>query len=402
MKYVIVLADGMSDYPLSALSDKTPMEVAKKPCMDYLCQNGEAFLVKTVADGMKPGSDVANLAVLGYDAKKYYTGRSPLEAASIGVPLSDTQTAFRANLVSLGGEGEYSDLYMKDYCSGEISTAEAAQLIKTLSEKLSNDVLKLYPGVSYRHLLTWDGAPESFKLTPPHDISDKPVKDYLPNNKVIMDIMEKSREILKDHPVNQARREKGLNTADSLWIWGEGKRPALDSFEALYGVKGAVISAVDLIRGIGHLAKMQVIEVDGVTGNIDTNFDGKAAAAISALKNGAELVYVHLEAPDECGHRGEVDNKVLAIELIDEKILSPIKEELDRQGENYKIMVLPDHPTPLSIKTHAADPVPCVIYDSSKKLSGPAVFSEKTVDNKIFNPGYELMGYFLGKKEFCL
>ncbi len=400
MKYIIVLSDGMSDYPIEALSGKTPMEAADKPCMEEMCKKGEVFKVQTVAAGLKPGSDVANLSVMGYDPKKYYTGRSPLEAASIGVTLTESQTAFRANLVTLGGEGEYDDLFMKDYSSDEISSEEAAQLIKTLDEQISVPGIKLYSGVSYRHLMVWDNAPESFKLTPPHDISDRPVKEYLPDNQVILDIMKKSREILKNHPVNIARRERGLHTADSLWIWGEGKKPALSNFYDLFGVKGAVISAVDLIRGIGHLAGMDVIEVPGVTGNVNTNFDGKAQAAIDALQNDADLVYIHLEAPDECGHRGEIENKVRSIELIDRKIIAPIKAQMEKAGIDHKIMVLPDHPTPLSIKTHAGDPVPCLIYDSTKNLGGAETFSEKAAEGRLFKTGHKLMGYFLGKEEF--
>ena len=400
MKYVIVLCDGMSDYPLDALSGKTPMEAANKPYMDELCRFGDVFKVQTVAQGLKPGSDVANLSVMGYDPKKYYTGRSPLEAASIGVTLTESQTAFRANLVTLGGEGEYDSLYMKDYSSDEISSEESSKLIQTLAEHICTEDIKLYPGVSYRHLLVWDNAPAHFKLTPPHDISDKPVKDYLPDNKVILDIMMKSRMILKDHPVNIARKQRGLNTADSLWVWGEGRKPALSDFSKKFGVSGAVISAVDLIRGIGYLTGMQVIEVPGVTGNINTNFEGKAKAAIDTLNIGTDLVYIHLEAPDECGHRGETENKIRSIELIDEKIVAPIKKALDKKREDYKIMILPDHPTPLSIRTHAGDPVPCLIYDSTKKMSGPASFTEKLSEGRLFKTGYKLMGYFLGQEEF--
>ena len=398
MKYAIILMDGMADYPVPELAGKTPMEVAKKPNIDNMAKSAEVFKVQTIADGYKPGSDVANLAVMGYNVADCYTGRSPLEAASIGVSLKDNEMSFRANLVSLSGEGEYEDLTMLDYSSGEITTAEAEQLINAINENLKIDGIKFYSGTSYRHLIVWENAPAEFKLTPPHDISGRPVKDYLPSEKLLLDIMKKSREILKNHPVNISRREKGLHTADSLWIWGEGKKPGLSNFFQTYGKKGAVISAVDLVKGIGFLAGMEVVKVDNVTGNIDTNFDGKAEAAISALKRN-DLVYVHLEAPDECGHRGEAHNKVLSIELIDQKIVEPIKEALDKSGENYKIMIMPDHPTPIITKTHASDPVPCMIYEKGRERSGVESFTEQNAGEKVFSPGYKIMGYLLEKEE---
>ncbi len=397
MKYVVILADGMADYPVEALSGKTPMEVAKKPCIDGMAAAGEQFLVKTVPDNLKPGSDVANLTVMGYNTADCYTGRSPLEAASIGVTLSEDETSFRANLVSLGGEGEYRALSMLDYSAGEISTEEARELIKTLQEKLVRKGFSLYAGISYRHLLVWKNAEDIGTLTPPHDISDRPVAEYLPTNEILRGIMEESREILKDHPVNIQRRAKGLHTADSLWIWGEGKKPALPDFYETYGKRGAVISAVDLVRGIGHLAGMQVMDVENVTGNIDTNFKGKAEAAIRALcEDGCDLVYVHMEAPDECGHRGEAENKVLAIELIDEFVAGPIKEALEKKGEAFRVLVLPDHPTPLCTKTHARDPVPCLLYDSRAPKMGKAEFTEKSAaGGEMIDPGYILMKKFL-------
>ncbi len=399
MKYVVILADGMADYPSEVFAGKTPMEVAEKPCIDSLAKEGEQFLVKTVPDDLKPGSDVANLTVMGYNTKECYTGRSPLEAASIGVTLSETETSFRANFVSLGGEGAYSDLSMLDYSAGEISTEEARELIKTLQEKLVRENISLYAGISYRHLLVWDNAGEIGTLTPPHDISDRPVREYLPTCAMLRGIMEESREILRDHPVNRARREKGLRTADSLWIWGEGKKPALPDFYETYGKKGAVISAVDLIRGIGFLAGMQVMDVPNVTGNIDTNFEGKAEAAVRALcEDGCDFVYVHMEAPDECGHRGEADNKVKAIELIDRLVVNYITEALRARGEDFRMLILPDHPTPLCTKTHARDPVPCLLYDSRAPKAGRAVFTEKSAEGgECIEPGYMLMQKFLNK-----
>ena len=400
MKYLVVLCDGMSDYPLGELQNKTPMEYAKKPYIDKLAAEGELFLVKTVPDGLKPGSDVANLSVMGYDPQKYYTGRSPLEAASIGVSLGANDTAFRANLVTLSGEGEYEALAMKDYSAGEISTEESTELVNYLAEKLSTDIIKLYPGVSYRHLMVWTGFEDNASFTPPHDILDEKIEGYLPSNKEILNIQKKSRELLKDHPVNVKRRAEGKNTADSLWIWGEGKSTKLPSFSETYGMKGAVVSAVDLIKGIGFLADMDVIEVEGVTGNINTNFDGKAKAALDALKGGADYVYVHLEAPDECGHQGQAEEKAHAIELIDEKIVKYICEGLRDAGEEYKVLILPDHPTPISIRTHAADPVPCLIYDSRKKENGAESFTEKNCGTKLFIKGDKLIEYFFEREGF--
>lgn len=400
MKYVIVLTDGCADYPLEALGGKTPLEAAKVPHMDAFAQKGELFCVKTVPDGMKPGSDVANLAVMGYDPKQYYTGRSPLEAASIGVSLSDTQTAFRANTVTLSGEEVYSDKTMVDYSAGEISTEESTQLLEAVEAKLGGGDLHFYPGVSYRHLFVWDNAPESFRLTPPHDISGRKVADYLPDNDRILQLMQESEAILTAHPVNEARRAAGKNPATSLWIWGEGKRPALASFESLYGMKGAVVSAVDLIKGIGILAGMKSIDVPGATGTIHTNFAGKAKAAADALlQDGCDLVYLHLEAPDECGHQGDAEGKKRSLELIDELIIGYVQDRLEESGEDYAIMVLPDHPTPVSTKTHSGEPVPCTIYRKGDNASHDRRFTEEDArqTESMLEEGYTLMRYFLSK-----
>ncbi len=395
MKNIVILMDGMADYPIEALGNKTPMEAAYKPNIDALAKKSEVFLVKTVPDSLKPGSDVANLAVMGYNPEEVYTGRSPLEAASIGVELSDTETAFRANLVSLGGEGEYEDLYMKDYSSDEITTEEAAELIESVKENIKLPNISFYAGISYRHLMVWDKAPESFTLTPPHDISGKGVAEYLPSDPTILDIMKQSRKILKDHPVNVSRRERGLNTADSLWIWGEGKRPALASFKEMYNVNGAVISAVDLIKGIGSIAKMKVIEVEGATGNINSNFDGKAKAALDALLGDYDYVYLHMEAPDECGHRGETENKIKSIEIIDKKVVGYIADGLKKAGVDFRMMIMPDHPTPIQTRTHARDAVPCMIYDSACEKEGKESFTEKNAEGRIFEPGYKIASYFI-------
>lgn len=391
MKYIVILADGMSDYPCEKLGGMTPMEYARKPALDYLASRGEVFLVKTVADGMEPGSDIANLSIMGYDPEVYYTGRSPLEAASIGVSLSDDEMAFRCNLVSLS-EGE-EGLIMKDYSAGEIPTGEAAELIKAVNARLSGGGISFYSGVSYRHLMVWSGASGSFNLTPPHNIINRPIGGCMPENDTIRKLMMESREILKEHPVNKKRAARGENTADSIWIWGEGKRPRLSPFYEMHGLSGCVISAVDLIKGIGILSGMKNIDVEGATGTIDTNFKGKAQAALSAVRGGCDFVYLHIEAPDECGHQGDAAGKARSIELIDSEVIRPIYEELRAEGGDFKIMVLPDHPTPLALRTHARDPVPCVIYDSRKTLAGPKIFTEKTAaaQGKLFAPGHALI-----------
>lgn len=394
MKYLVLLCDGMADTPVPELNGKTPMEAANKPNMDALAKKSFVGLAKTVPDGMKPGSDVANLSAMGYNPASCYTGRSPLEAASIGIDLKPDDYAIRCNLVTLSDEENYADKTMVDYCSDDISTEEADQLVRFLQQHLPEGI-SLYTGVSYRHCLVWDNAcPDIGELTPPHDISGRKVTQYLPDPDkagVLLDLMKKSYDLLKDHPVNKARVARGKRPANSMWLWGQGRKAQLDAFEAKNGVKGAVISAVDLIKGIGILAKMDVIEVEGATGYIDTNFDGKAAACIKAFAHN-DLVYVHVEAPDECGHRGEVQNKVRAIEIIDEKILGPVKAALDEMGP-HRIMILPDHPTPLAIKTHSSDPVPYLIYDSEKAQTGVDTFTEAAAreTGHYLDKGYELM-----------
>ena len=403
MKYLVMLCDGMADLPFEALGNKTPMELAKKPCMDSLASKGEIGLVKTVQDGMKPGSDVANLAVLGYDAKKYYSGRSPLEAASIGIDLKATDVTFRCNLVTLSDEAEYSDKTMVDYCADDISSAEAKILVEYIEEKLGNETFSYYPGVSYRHCLVWDnGIVEGHDLTPPHDITDRPIKDYIPkgdNVAPLYEMMKKSYDLLKDHPVNLERIKRGKRPANSIWLWGEGTKPQLDSFMSKFGKKGSMISAVDLLKGIAICADMNSVDVEGATGYLDTNFDGKCKAAIEEFKNGADFVYVHVEAPDECGHRGEIENKVKAIELIDKHILTPVTEFL-RTYDDFAVLVCPDHPTPLSIRTHSSNPVPYLIYDSKNEAEdGVKSFTEKEAQatGNYIEKGFTMMDYFLSK-----
>lgn len=401
MKYIVMLGDGMADYPVEALGGKTPLEVAKKPNIDRLARGGRLGMVKTVPDGLKPGSDVANLSAMGYDPLKCYTGRSPLEAVSIGIQMDDTDVAFRCNLVTLSDEAEYAEKTMMDYSSGEITTAEAAELIRAVDEAFRTDEILFYPGISYRHCMIWHQGPVGLNLTPPHDISDRKITEYLPQNPVILDLMKRSYEILKDHPINQDRIARGLNPANSIWLWGEGTRPGVTGFEAAYGVKASVISAVDLIKGIGLCAGMKVIEVEGATGNIDTNFKGKGEAALKTLLDGQDLVYIHVEAPDECGHHGDLEGKIQAIERIDQDIVGPLLKGLEAAGEDYSILVMPDHPTPISIKTHISDPIPYLLYCSTDVTdSGIDTYTEKTGKSTgvYVEPGYLLMQQLLKNK----
>ena len=380
MKYLVLLCDGMADTPNEIFEGKTPMELAHKPFMDSLAEVSEIGMCKTVAKGLKPGSDVANLSVMGYDPLVCYTGRSPLEAASIGVELKESDVALRCNIVTLSNEENYEDKTMVDYCSGDISTEEAREIISTIEKELGNDIYKFYSGVSYRHCLVVDnGITELGTMTPPHDISGKVIGPYLSDNenaKELISLMKKSYNILKDHPVNLKRRAKGENEANSIWLWGEGRKPALQDFKEKNGVEAAVVSAVDLLKGIGICANMQTPEVEGATGYLDTNFEGKATAGIEAFKNGAELVYLHFEAPDECGHRGEAQNKIKAIEMIDEKALKLMLEYFKTSGEDYRILIMPDHPTPLETMTHSSEPVPYLLFDSRVKKSGAKRFCE--------------------------
>ncbi|MBO5955903.1 MAG: cofactor-independent phosphoglycerate mutase [Clostridia bacterium] len=367
MKYIVILCDGAADTPVAELGGKTPLEVAKKPNIDRLASLGEVGMVTTVPANLPPGSDVANLAVFGYDPQKYYTGRSPLEAMSMGVHLELTDTTFRTNVVTLSDEENYEEKTMVDYSSDEITTEESSQLIAAVNEALRTEEYEFFSGISYRHLMVWHNMENNFNLTPPHDISGRCVKDYLPKDETILALMKKSHEILKNHPVNLDRIKRGLNPANSIWIWGNGTKPALDTYKEKFGLKGTVVSAVDLIKGIGVCAGLENVDVIGATGNVHTNFDGKAEAAIKALRSGSDFLYVHLEAPDEAGHRHEIENKVKAIELIDQKIVAPILEALREDGEEFAMLIMPDHPTPLAIRTHTSDPVPYIIYKSGRE-----------------------------------
>ncbi|MCD7775407.1 MAG: cofactor-independent phosphoglycerate mutase [Clostridiales bacterium] len=402
MKYLVVLYDGMADYPVPELDGKTPMEVADKPNFDALGKKGTVGIVKTVADSLKPGSDVANLSALGYDPEKCYTGRSPLEAVSIGVDLKDDDVTMRCNIVTLSDEEKYEDKTMVDYSAGDISSAEAAEIIKTVQEHFGNDIYRFYNGVSYRHCLVWHGGTTDLgNMTPPHDISGRIIGEYLSeseNAKPLIQMMRESFDLLKNHPVNLKRVSEGKRPANSIWLWGEGTKPALESFEDKFGLKGSIISAVDLLKGIGGCAKMSVPTVEGATGYIDTNFKGKAQAAVDEFRKGQDFVYIHIEATDECGHRHEPENKVKAIEIIDREVLPVVLEELEKY-DDYKVMILPDHPTPIVTMTHARDPVPFMIYHKKDEKTGVDTVTENTAKatGVYFDSGVELMKYFLDK-----
>ena len=400
MRYIVLLGDGMADWPLDELGGKTPLAVANKPNMDALAKKSVLGMVKTVPDGMPAGSDVANLSVFGFNPREYYTGRSPLEAISMGIKMSDDDVALRCNLVTLSDTAEYSDAIMVDYSSGEITTAEAQELMAAIAKSLNSPGLSFYPGISYRHCLIWKKGPLELNLTPPHDISGKAIATYLPKGKksdILLDLMSRSREVLKNHPVNKARIEKGKNPATSIWLWGQGKKPSIPLFVEKYGLCGSVISAVDLIRGIGKASGMKSVEVEGATGNIHTNFKGKALAALSELKECRDFVYIHIEAPDECGHQGQLKDKIRSIELIDRDVLGTLLSGLE--GEDpYSILVMPDHPTPIATMTHCPDPIPFMIYRSGTEvLDENAVYTEDYAreNGLMIEQGFTLMDRFL-------
>ena len=400
MKYVVILGDGMADWPNEKIGGKTPLMVANKPNIDALCKKGEIGLVKTVPDGLKPGSDVANLAVMGYNPKACYTGRSPLEALSIGIDLKDDDVATRCNLVTLSEDEPYENKTMVDYSAGEISTKEAKELIEYIQSKLGTDSIAFYAGVSYRHCLVKHHASIGTTYTPPHDISSKKITEYLPKDLYgdeMLKLMKASYELLKDHPINVARRKAGKNPANSIWLWGEGTKPKLQAFKDRYHINGAIISAVDLLKGIGIGAKMDVINVEGACGTYETNFEGKAKAAIETLKKN-DYVYIHMEAPDECGHQGDLEHKILSIEKIDSIVVKYIVAELKKSGEDFSILVAPDHPTPIAIRTHVSDPVPYIIYRSNEeKDSGFDTYNEETAKASgiYYASGEELIKNFI-------
>lgn len=401
MKYVIVLGDGMADYGLESLGGKTPLAYAKTPAMDEMAKTAEIGLARMVPEGMKPGSDTANLGVIGYNPKIYYSGRSPLEALSIGVELKDTDVAIRCNLVTLTEEQkEYEDRVIIDHSSSEISTEDAAVLLQAVKEELETEAYQFYVGTSYRHLFVWDkGKVEEF--TPPHDIPGKVIREYLPEDEMFREIMKKSYDILSKHSLNLERKKNGLNPANSCWFWGAGTKPALSSFEEKTGKKGVMISAVDLLKGIAVGAGMTNILVEGANGGLHTNYEGKAMAAVQALcEDGYDFAYIHVEAPDEMGHQGSIERKVQAIEFLDERVIKIVKEEMEKRGEEVRILVLPDHPTPIATRTHSSDPVPYMLYDSRKDLQGVGQYNEEKAQESgiFFGEGYTLIDHLLEQK----
>ncbi len=392
----------MADEPLAELGNKTPLEVAEKPHMDLLTRSGEAGLAYMVPEGMSPGSDTANLSVMGYNPKIYYSGRSPLEALSIGVDMADTDVSLRCNIVTLSEEEEvYEDRKVLDHSSGEISTEDAAVLIAALKEGLEREGYEFYVGTSYRHLLVWKHG-KVVELTPPHDILTRRIGDYLPKDEVLRDMMKKSYDILVNHPLNVERKAKGLNPANSAWFWGAGTRPALQSFEKMTGKRGVMISAVDLLKGIAVGSGMDIVEVEGANGGLHTNYTGKMQAAADALlREGYDFAYIHVEAPDEMGHQGLIHEKIQAIENIDRFIVGPLVDKLKQSGEDYRILILPDHPTPIRVRTHTSEPIPYVLYDSRHQADGPEVYCEQTAKQSgiVRRDGYQLMNELVSTGE---
>lgn len=398
MKYIVVLGDGMADRPLVELNNKTPLEYASTPMMDELASKGEIGMVHTIPDGMKPGSDTANLSVLGYDPQIYYSGRSPLEALSIGVDMKATDIALRCNIVTISEEEDvFEEKTIIDHSSDEIPTQEAAILVDAVRKELENETYKLYVGTSYRHLLIWDQG-QVVDLVQPHDVLGQTIGQHLPQDAMLREMMKKSYDILVNHPINVERKKKGLRPANCCWFWGAGTKPALSSFEEKTGKRGAMISAVDLLKGIAVGSEMKVIEVEGANGGLYTNYEGKAQAAVDVLtKEGYDFVYVHVEAPDEMGHQGSIEKKVTSVELLDQRLIRVIKEGMDAAGEDYRIIVLPDHPTPICIRTHSSESVPYVLYDSTHIQNHTWHYNEAEAEasGNYIAKGHELVDYFL-------
>ncbi len=398
-KFFVLLIDGMADYLMDELDGKTALEYASTPGIDQLARKAEMGLAETVPDGYAPGSDVANMSVLGYDPVKYYTGRSPFEALSMGVELEEGDISLRCNLVTLKGQWDYANKTMWDHSAGEISTEEAKVIIEDYEKELGTEEFKFYPGVSYRHLLVWKGGDIDIDLTPPHDILEKNINGHLPEgakSDKLLELMKKSYEFLKKHPVNMDRRKKGKLEANSIWLWGEGVKPSLSSFCEKYAMQGSVISAVDLIKGLGLAAGLKPKEVKGATGRIDTNFKGKVEAAISSLHSGDDFVFLHIEAADEAGHQGDIDTKIKAIEMVDKLVVQPLIQEM-KEHNKFSLMILPDHYTPVSIRTHVADPVPFMIYRNRFNEEKEQTFTEETAKktNLYFSQGFKLLDYFI-------
>ena len=401
MKYLLMLGDGMADHPIESLGGLTPLEYANTPVLDSYALKSEIGMLKTIPDGMSPGSDTANLSVMGYDPKEYYTGRSPLEALSIGVPMKDTDVSLRCNIVTLTDEEglPYEERTILDHSSGEISTEDAAVLLKACADEMQNEIYQFYVGTSYRHCVIWDKG-SVVPLTPPHDVLGQVIGIHLPMDVVLRQMMKRSYEILSKHPINVERKKNGLNPANSLWFWGAGTKPILTSFQQKYEKRGVMISAVDLLKGIAVGAEMDNIEVEGANGGLNTNYEGKANAAVDALLNdGYDFAYIHLEAPDEMGHQGSVEKKVKAIENMDARILKIVQERLDASGEDYRLLVLPDHPTPIALRTHVSEPVPYLLYDSTKPEAHTWHYNEReaTDGGNYMGRGCDMMGYLFSR-----
>lgn len=399
MKYIVVLGDGMADEPIEALGGKTPLEYADTKMMDELCKKGEVGMVHTIPEGMKPGSDTANLSVLGYDPKRYYSGRSPLEALSIGVPMKDTDIAIRCNIVTISDEEEtFEEKTIIDHSSDEISTEDCAVLLKAVQEKLQDETYRFYVGTSYRHCLIWDKG-QVVELVPPHDVLGQKIGQYLPKDVSLRRMMEESYRILKDHPLNIERKKRGLHPANCCWFWGAGTKPMLSGFTEKTGKKGLMISAVDLLKGIAVGAGMGVARVEGANGGLDTNYEGKARAAVDGLlEQGYDFAYIHVEAPDEMGHQGSMEKKVRAIEYLDRRVIRPVVEAMEKSGESFRLLVLPDHPTPIRVRTHTADNVPYLLYDSRKDLQSLRRYNEREAAGGLFfERGHEIIQYLFAE-----
>ena len=393
MKYIVILGDGMSDEPMDALGGRTPLEAANTPTMDALASMGELGMVQNVPAGMSPGSDVANLSVMGYDPKESYSGRSPLEALSLNIDMEPDDIVFRVNVVTLTEEEPYAEKTITDHSSGEISTADAHILMEAIQEAFNNEEFQFYPGTSYRNIMIWKKG-RLAQLEPPHDHLTQVIGPHLPKEQVLRDFMERSFDILNKHPLNVARAAQGKNKANSLWYWGAGTKPSLDGFQAKTGLKGAMISAVDLLKGIAVGSGMTVYNVEGATGSIDTNWEGKAQAAIDALlKDGHDFAYVHVEAPDEMAHQGLTEEKILSIEYLDSRIIAPIKKAMEEAGEDFRMLILPDHPNPIRYRTHTGDPVPYVLYDSTMQRKAVRHYNEKeaAAAGNVESNGHQLL-----------
>ena len=399
MKYIVVLGDGMADEPLEALGGKTPLEYAQTPCMDSLASMGHMGLVQNVPSGMAPGSDVANLSVLGYDPKRSYSGRSPLEALSVGVKMEPDDVIFRTNIVTLTEEEPYAEKTILDHSSGEIATKDADVLMDAIRSAFNSETVQFYTGTSYRHIMVWKKG-RLVSLEPPHDHLGTQIGPWLPKEPMLREMMEESFPLLNAHPMNLARAEAGKHKANSLWFWGAGTKPSLQNFEEKTGLKGAMISAVDLLKGIAVGAGMKVYQVPGATGSLDTNYEGKAQAAVKALlEDGCDFVYIHVEAPDEMGHQGLIHEKVQSIEYLDQRLIALVKKAMDDSGEDYRMLILPDHPTPIRVRTHTGSPVPFLLYDSTHPEKKKAKYSEaEAAATEDFEPnGYQLIDRLIQK-----